>query len=380
MLANVIMPMVMLLTPPEPAATREVDVTIRLVEAEGGKPIGGLALAGWTLAGRWRLNADAEGLARGRLRVLATEQMIFVQPMPLTLSKESDKASPRSARAGETYAMPARVEIPVRGTDQGWSAEGVIRLEAGCTLAGRVVDQDGRPVSGLVEIEGWFGVPVRLVDGSFEVKMSPTAREIVLAFAERSGRVWWHRITTSERPKQHLGEIRAPATPSKSGTISPLLQRAVEGDPRAYPTGPSVPRLISADGSVAIGFWPSSHAMTSAREKHFIAKEVPIGTYIALSGSAQVFHRVRDAILAGEDVVKKWGLQRVEVREGERLDLVIDDEAVYKAVMGELPPTINWTGEALVSPTPTPTPAPAPAPTPTKAPVPPEAKERDTRK
>ena len=378
MLANVIMPMVMLLTPPEPVATREVDVTIRLVEAEGGKPIPELHMIGLTRAGHWWRRTDAEGVLRARVRVAEDEDRLWIQPTRLPPRPRDD--APIDGLW--SLAMPARVELAIREDAGSFVCEGDVRFEPATVIEGRVIGPDGSPLSGNARTDAWSLIDSPIVGGVLRLPGTPRLAEVMIQVSDRTGMIWWHRVRTGAELRTSLGEIRFEKA-AATGLVSARIVRLCFGDARKNHWSGSKATLLAVDGWSFFAL--SVHAEQpppSQRELRSQERKVPVGTYIAVSGDYSVLYRVRDAILAGEDVVKKWGLQRVEVREGERLDLVIDDEAVYKAVMGELPPTINWTGEALVSPTPTPTPTPAPTPTPTptKAPVPPEEKERGTRK
>lgn len=349
-----------LLTPPEPAATREVDVTIRLVEAEGGKPIPELHMIGLTRAGHWWRRTDAEGVLRARVRVAEDEDRLWVQPTNLL-------PLPRSERPIEGFwslAMPAMVELAIREDAGAFVCEGDVRFEPATVIEGRLIGPDGSPFSGNARVEAWSTRYSSVADGRLFLAGVPRVREVLIELSHHSGMTWWHRVRTSGEARTVLGEIRL-ERPEPTGLVSARIINICSGDRRTSIWAESRPRLLAVDGWSYFAL--SVHAEQpppSQRELRSQERKVPVGTYIAVSGGIQVLYRVRDAILAGEDVVEKWGLQRVEVREGERLDLVIDDESVYKAVMGELPPTINWPGEALVSPT----------PTPTKAPVPPEEK------
>jgi hypothetical protein len=81
-------------------------------------------------------------------------------------------------------------------------------------------------------------------------------------------------------------------------------------------------------------------------------------------GLTRLGNRVLEAWRAGEDLHAKWGLPIVEVTAEGPNEFEVSTEAIYKAVMGELPPTIDDRANALVEPGPA-----------TQAPMPPSKPE-----
>ena len=85
----------------------------------------------------------------------------------------------------------------------------------------------------------------------------------------------------------------------------------------------------------------------------FYVKTVKIaaGDYLIVPGAlrlSECARRVRDALRAGEDVEKKWGIPRITIQAGKESDFLFDAEKFLQAVMGEVPPEINLQKSALV--------------------------------
>ena len=75
-------------------------------------------------------------------------------------------------------------------------------------------------------------------------------------------------------------------------------------------------------------------------------------------GLTRLGSRVLEAWRSGEDLHAKWGLPIVEVTAEGPNEFEVSTEAIYKAVMGELPPTIDDRANALVEPAATQAPMP----------------------
>ena len=293
------------------------------------------------------MRTDAEGMVRARILVAAEgEDRLWVQPTRLGMQPAGDAP----IEGLWALAMPAMLELKIRDESGSFVCDGQIAFEPATVLEGRVIGPDGAPLTGKARVESWSGINVPIVEGRLRLAGAPRLREVMIEISDGRSVIWWHRVRTSPEATTPLGEIRL-ERPEATGLVSARIVRLCHGDRRKSIWADSRATLIAVDGWHRIAL-SVHHDQPPAeqREQRSQERKVPVGSYIAVSGGILEVQRVRDAILAGEDVVTKWGLQRVEVREGERLEIVIDDEAFFKAVMGELPPSINWQGEARVDP------------------------------
>lgn len=337
----------------------ERDVVIRVMD-EARKPMPGVYLGGVTMAGRWAGRADVEGVVRVRVRTGAEEAALLVgltptvpelEGMPRLGDKELKEAVKIQHDALTSHAWQARASVSFeKGAER---VVGEFAASPGYTVHGRIVDHAGKPSGGGL-VKG--GVPGLLQagrkDGVFQFTAAVGAAPFAYATSgDGTGyRFDWEAAKAGET--REVGDVKIPEAGARRCVSVECTSRGV-ADARFDEGWAEGVTLISADGRLARGCsWGLGEAAKCGCEGGPLRMlQVPPGTYYAVPGwfiGTRCQFKVAESLRAGEDVEKKWGTPKVVVEEGKDAAVRIDEERLYKAVMGELPPKVDGKRSAIV--------------------------------
>lgn len=357
---------------------RVVRLSLEFRTADGVE-LDDLPVWGTTIRGMWRGVTDAQGRFEASIRVGKDERVVVVWPAPLFLPGPKENMGDRAKRQSrlneryEQYAFSARYEVAVEGET---AASTIIVHPAGRAIV-RFRDADGKDV----ESVSWtHQQPLRIMaprpDGVAEITGLPIPGPTsVWITADRQA--LFFDVTCPNQDVVDLGVVDLPAVSERRKVRvrllgSPVFDRRYETDgagitmlrldpdaekPRSEAWGWGWGWELSTDGGPAPGGPKDVYGYTGvALPGRYIVAPTAVGM-------TRMGDRILEAWRAGEDLHAKWGLPVVEVTAEGPNEFEVRPEPIYKAVMGEMPPTIDLNANALVSPAPTPAPTPAPAPT-----------------
>ena len=395
MLTALLIPALMLMTPPallpnssvspsgerrETLAEREVVVRLRVLGSRGD-PLAGMWVGGYTARGSWSGRTDEHGAFEGRVRMGTTERTIVwrvLKDIPPGALPDATPSEQKAARSRYREVLRSNVWVGTNGfmetpVVEDGTASGEFRAQAAYIVTWRWSNAPPRtPRVAFSEHLGPFAEPLddRAAEMPFPVDGDPRA----WLMRDRSSfrEVRWKPVPPGEIVD--LGVLSMDAAPADRVCVQVKAKAPWPGDLR-FGTMAGGLTALAEDGTIYTT--PGNESGGSGCDGPLQTRlMVPPGDYWLVPGlfypSAPLV-RIIDAISRGEDVESRWGIRRFHAASDAPDPITIDPQQIYKAVMGELPPTIDDRANALVEPGPAPTPT--PTPTPTKAPVPPATPE-----
>ncbi len=355
---------------------RVVRVSVEFKTADG-VALDDLPVAGRTFFGTWRGFTDTQGRFEAEVRVGKDERVMMVRPAPIfPLDPGTSNRAQRQARLNERftqYAFQRTYEVAIEGDT---AASTIVVHPAGRAII-RVRDSDGKDVRGVY----WghqspiFNKPL-VPDGVAEITGLPIPGPTTVHFLA-NGLMFYFDVTCPNQDVVDLGVVDVPAVREcvrvrvrRHGLSIFDARYEIDG------AGLSLLRLdpqMEKPRSDAWGWGWGWSLITEGLDptapkgvQAYKGWALP-GRYVLVPtsvGLTRLGNRVLEAWRAGEDLHAKWGLPIVEVTAEGPNEFEVSTEAIYKAVMGELPPTIDDRANALVEPGPAPTPTKNPAPEP----------------
>ena len=347
---------------------RVVRLSLEFRTADGVE-LDDLPVWGTTLHGIWRGDTDTHGRFEASIRVGKDERVVVVRPAPGILIDPNQSTSDRAKRQErhnerfERFAFERRYEVAIEGDT---AASTIIVHPAGRAIV-RFRDADGKDV----EAVRWahqgrnrFPMP-RSPDGVAEITGLPIPGPTAVSITANHQMLFFD-VTCPNRDVVDLGTVEVPAVNERRPVRVRLLGSPVFD--RRYETDGAGLALLRLDPdsekprSEAWGWgwgwqlWGVGTPNPPMPKGVFAFQGVALPGRYLLAPTAVGMTRMGDRILeawrAGEDLHAKWGLPIVEVTAEGPNEFEVRPEPIYKAIMGELPPTIDLNANALVSPTP----------------------------
>jgi hypothetical protein len=350
---------------------RDIPVDVRVeVRTSDDKPLAHAALAGVTMLGAWRADADQSGVAAFKIRVADPEDRVHLRLLHHIVVPDGSALSPKEVKERRSQYRtsfrgsfwPAIIEAPVvDGPDGSKNVLLTLRGEDAVRVLGRF-DFGAQPVMPINVAVIGSAEPVSAArDSLFDLTAKKGAAGEIQVTLE-DGRLFWHPWDAAAASADvDLGVIAIPEK-GVSGTVSGTVIGSAYGDSRRHSGVQGGAMLLREDGSFAVANMtdgskvdPRTGTSTAPGalegSQPTVKSSVPVGRYLVLPGSLELSSTtsiIREAIRNGEDVSKKWGIEIISVDESTEVVFTLDATRVHAAVLGTSVPVIDPSNSSLI--------------------------------
>jgi hypothetical protein len=338
----------------EPATFRIVEVHAT-VKKHTGEPVVDATVVGTTSFGFWKARTDERGEAVVRIKTDPEDRMVQLRTLDTPWIRRDLSSADERARREEfrksfnESVWPAGTEVAIVSVDgSDAKAMAVIQGFEPVRVRASLISHDLAAISAvLVEVEGLRSAGRIVKDAKIDEPVRKGAAGEI-RFTLNDGRtIWKSWDAQASRTDVDLGAIGI-ETIQNPGTVRGEVLGISRGSVRPENASPPGATLLSADGKFSIALHeafatvvdPAKSAPAVPGAAAIQPRSVPAGEYFVVPGAgrySEVASIVRQAIIAGEDVVKEWSVQKIIVESGKETVFRHEAEKVHQAVLGSAP-------------------------------------------